>query len=92
MTPMPLGGRLIPIPGRQTVLVVDDDESVRALFHRLLSAEAYTVEVAIDGPSALASIPGRSPDVVLLDVDLPGLSCSVDSTSVVGCRRTSRRD
>jgi putative two-component system response regulator len=61
-------------PSSQTVLVVDDDEGMRSFLCRILIAEGYAVEVAVDGPSALASIALRSPDVVLLDVNLPGLS------------------
>jgi len=61
-------------PRSQTVLVVDDDEGMRSFLCRLLSAEGYAVDVVVDGPSALASIAARSPDVILLDVNLPGLS------------------
>jgi putative two-component system response regulator len=56
----------------QTLLVVDDDAGMTALFRRLLSREGYRVVVAHDGPSALAAMATHHPDVVLLDVVLPG--------------------
>jgi len=59
---------------RPTVLVVDDEVSARTFFAQLLTEEGYAVDVALDGPSALAAIAARPPDVVILDVKLPGLS------------------
>ena len=67
-----------------TVLIVDDDEGVRSLFSRLLSHEGYAVDVAPDGASALAAMPVLRPDVVLLDVMMPGL------TGFEVCRRLKR--
>ena len=58
---------------RPIVLVVDDEEGVRAFFVRLLTDEGYTVNVASDGPSALTAVTQHAPDVVLLDVGIPGL-------------------
>lgn len=56
------------------ILIVDDDEQVRAIFRRLLEAQGYTVSVAEDGPSGLSQIAAQQPDVILLDVNLPGQS------------------
>lgn len=61
-----------PIPKRQTVLVVDDEEGVRTLLHRLLTAEGYQVAVACDGSTALDLVASTPPDIVLLDVNMPG--------------------
>jgi putative two-component system response regulator len=58
---------------RRSVLVVDDDVNVQSFFVRLLTAEGYSVDVAADGLSALATIASHPPDVVLLDVSIPGL-------------------
>jgi len=56
----------------RTVLVVEDDRVISdALAHRL-RAEGYTVEQAFDGPSGVAAAATTRPDVVLLDVMLPG--------------------
>jgi len=56
---------------RTRVLVADDRESVRSLFHRVLSADGHDVAVASDGASALAAVHRQRPDVVLLDVAMP---------------------
>jgi putative two-component system response regulator len=56
------------------VLVVDDDEAVTSLFERLLGQAGYEVEVVHDGLSALRSIKARTPDLVVLDVVIPGLN------------------
>jgi putative two-component system response regulator len=56
------------------VLVVDDDRAIRDLMVRLLGREGHDVTLAADGPTALASIVDAPPDVVLLDVMLPGMT------------------
>jgi adenylate cyclase len=56
------------------VLVVDDQPSNVALMTDLLSIHGFEVESAEDGVSALAAIERRRPDVVLLDIVMPGLS------------------
>lgn len=56
-----------------TLLVVEDDPANQALLRGLLEAEGYHVQVTGDGPSGLRAITGQSPDLVLLDVGLPGL-------------------
>jgi putative two-component system response regulator len=66
------------------VLVVDDEPSVTSFLARLLVREGYVVNTAHDGPSALTSIAEHPPDVVLLDVMVPGL----DGFEV--CRRLKR--
>ena len=57
-----------------TVLVVDDEDGIRRLFDRLLTRQGYVVETASDGQSALAAAARIKPDVVLLDVMMPGLN------------------
>lgn len=56
-----------------TVLVVDDDEANRALLTRLLETEGYRVHTAADGQAGLRAVTVHRPDLVLLDVGLPGL-------------------
>jgi two-component system response regulator MprA len=64
-----------------TVLVVDDDEPIRRMLERTLAAEGYDVTSAPDGGSALAAIERAVPDVLVLDVAMPG----IDGLEV--CRR-----
>jgi DNA-binding response OmpR family regulator len=55
-----------------TVLVVDDEAPIRLLCRVNLEAEGMTVLEASDGDSGLATARAESPDVVLLDVMMPG--------------------
>jgi two-component system response regulator MprA len=67
------------------VLVVDDDAPVRRMLERTLAADGYAVTAASDGGSALAAVERSAPDVVVLDVAMPG----VDGLAV--CRRLRTR-
>jgi two-component system response regulator MprA len=55
------------------VLVVDDEPAVRDSIGRSLRFEGYQVELASDGHAALDAMRIRRPDVVILDVVMPGL-------------------
>ena len=61
----------VPEARRSRVLIADDREPIRALFHRLLSADGHDVVLAPDGASALAAVHRHRPDVILLDVAMP---------------------
>jgi CheY-like chemotaxis protein len=58
----------------ETVLVVDDDQLVRDLLVQFLSLRGYRALGVKDGSDALAMIQQASPDLVLLDLFLPGMS------------------
>ena len=60
------------------VLVVDDDPPIRRMLERTLAAEGYDVRCAADGGTALAAVERAVPDLVVLDVAMPG----VDGLSV----------
>lgn len=55
------------------VLVVDDDSSLRSRLRRLLQAEGLEIATAKNGEDALDAVKRVKPDVVLLDVMMPGL-------------------
>ncbi len=55
------------------ILVVDDDPEIVSFLKRGLTFEGYTVETAGDGAEALAKIREREPDLVVLDVMMPGI-------------------
>jgi two-component system response regulator MprA len=55
------------------ILVVDDDAPIRRMLDRTLSAEGYAVETAADGGAALAAVERSAPDLVVLDVGMPGV-------------------
>jgi DNA-binding response OmpR family regulator len=54
------------------ILVVDDEPTILAAVATRLRAEAFLVETAVDGPSAVEKAAATDPDLVVLDVMLPG--------------------
>jgi DNA-binding response OmpR family regulator len=56
-----------------TVLVVDDDRSIRTVLERSLTLEGFEVTAVADGEGALEAAGSLRPDVVVLDVGLPGI-------------------
>ena len=55
------------------ILVVDDDAPIRRMLERTLAAEGYAVSSSADGGSAMAEVERSAPDLVVLDVTMPGL-------------------
>jgi DNA-binding response OmpR family regulator len=55
------------------VLVVDDDPTVSEVVSRYLVRAGYAVEVVSDGLQALVAADARPPDLVVLDLMLPGM-------------------
>ena len=55
-----------------TILIVDDEESIRTSVAEILSEEGYSYRVAGSGEEALATIADAAPDLVLLDIAMPG--------------------
>lgn len=58
----------------ERILVVEDDAKIADLLRRGLIFEGYAVDVAPDGETALALARDREPDIVILDLMLPGIS------------------
>ncbi|HEY6041401.1 MAG TPA: response regulator, partial [Anaerolineae bacterium] len=54
------------------ILVVEDDEPIRDLISKYLRAEGFNVLTADDGFSALTQARSMQPDLIVLDVMLPG--------------------
>ena len=72
------------MPSRKAlVLVVDDDARMLRMMARILELEGYRVLTASDGEAALEVFDGETPDLVLLDIMMPGM----DGYAV--CRRIS---
>ncbi|HSB79383.1 MAG TPA: response regulator [Candidatus Methylomirabilis sp.] len=65
----------------ERILVVDDEEVNRELVEAILSQDGFEVELAADGPEALARATANPPDLILLDVLMPGM------TGLEACRR-----
>jgi two-component system alkaline phosphatase synthesis response regulator PhoP len=64
-----------------TILIVEDDPVIRDMLAEYLRADGFATYVAHDGPTALAQAQAFRPDLVILDVGLPG----VDGVEI--CRR-----
>ncbi|TFG40455.1 MAG: sigma-54-dependent Fis family transcriptional regulator [Syntrophobacterales bacterium] len=57
-----------------TILIVDDDDQLRASFHKLLAEEGYLVESAAAGEAAVEKVGKKAFDLVILDMRLPGMN------------------
>jgi DNA-binding response OmpR family regulator len=73
-------------PGRRRILVVDDDVSTRSMLRDLLDLEGYAVDDAPSARQLLERVRTAPPDLVLLDVMMPGQD-GLDALAVL--RRTS---
>jgi two-component system alkaline phosphatase synthesis response regulator PhoP len=67
----------------RSVLVVDDEASVRAMLGYLLADEGYDVREASDGAEAITSLAAGAPDCMILDLMMPG----IDGIEVLRTRR-----
>jgi DNA-binding response OmpR family regulator len=56
------------------ILVVDDEPMVRETLGQVLTEEGYVVDVAVDGEDALDRVHAARPDVILLDLMMPGMN------------------
>jgi DNA-binding response OmpR family regulator len=63
----------MPAMSEQTILVVDDEEAIAEAVRARLESEGYEVIVASDGPQAIQLHAERRPDLVVLDLMLPGM-------------------
>src|SRR3989338_3538261 len=54
------------------ILIVEDDKSTQDLYKMKLEAAGYTVDIAADGQAALTKATQGKPDLIVLDLMLPG--------------------
>ena len=71
---------------KPTVMIVDDEKNIRRTFSMVLEAEGFAVVTAGTGEQALEECAGHRPDVVVLDVRLPGMD------GIETLRRLKERD
>lgn len=57
----------------KTILVVDDEEDIRESVKLILESRGYNVEMAENGDDCLKKAPSVKPDLILLDIMMPGL-------------------
>jgi DNA-binding response OmpR family regulator len=58
---------------KKKILIVEDEESLLSLVTILLTSKGYKVEGVMDGHSALESVTNMKPDLILLDIMIPGI-------------------
>lgn len=58
----------------KSILVVDDQAGIRRLLHELFKSSGYNTHAAANGVEALEKVKNESPDVVILDMKLPGMN------------------
>jgi CheY-like chemotaxis protein len=76
-SPGPAAGRAAATDGsrlRRKILVAEDDSDVRLMMRTLLEMKGYAVAEAVDGPAAIEAARGESPDLILMDLQLPRLN------------------
>jgi DNA-binding response OmpR family regulator len=56
------------------ILVIDDDEDARHVLRLLLKSQGYEIDTAADGNEGLKKIAERLPDLLILDVMMPGIN------------------
>jgi len=56
------------------IMVVDDEENIRFLYKEELEDEGFTVELAKNGEEALEKFPDFKPDLITLDIKMPGMN------------------
>jgi CheY-like chemotaxis protein len=59
--------------GRATILIVEDNEANRLLASAVLERDGFSVEMAGNSQEALEMLVGQKPDLILMDVQLPGV-------------------
>lgn len=69
-----------------TILVVDDEAQIRRVMRTTLAAQRYAVTEAADGDAALEELRKQKPDLILLDVNMPGMN------GLEVCREIRRTD
>ena len=55
-------------------LLIEDDRDVAALFRHVLDIAGYRTDIVFDGNAAMEKLSSAKPDVILLDLQLPGIS------------------
>jgi len=61
-------------PRNITILVVDDQDGIRQLLYEVLQGEGFGVRLAANGKEALSAVEKYNPDVILIDMKMPGMS------------------
>ena len=69
---------------KKEILVVDDEDDIRVTVQQVLQDEGYAVRVAKDGKDCLSKVKKKKPDLILLDILMPGLKTKEILTKLKG--------
>ena len=61
------------MPAKQRILIVDDDNNIAELISLYLTKECFDTKIVNDGESAISAVETFNPDLMLLDLMLPGI-------------------
>ncbi len=75
---------------KKKVFIVEDDEFLRSLNAKKLEDAGYAVSVAVDGVSAIQMIPAEKPNLIFLDLLLPGDKDGFDVLQEVKANSTTK--
>jgi len=59
---------------KRKILIVDDDPQIRKILERMLKGPDYDVRMVADGDAAIEQVKADPPDLVILDIMMPGIS------------------
>ena len=62
------------MPGKGKILIVDDDAALVKMLNVRLLAEGFETELAVDGNTAITLASERTPDLIILDIAMPGVT------------------
>jgi len=62
------------LPGKGKILIVDDDAALVKMLNVRLLAEGFETELAVDGRTAIELARERTPDLIILDIAMPGVT------------------
>jgi DNA-binding response OmpR family regulator len=72
----------------ETILVIEDDSSVRTLLEKSLTSKGYSVRVCEDGLQGLSMLEELSPDLIIVDIMMPRLDGMTFVKAIKGHTRT----
>src|SRR3989338_183748 len=75
---------------KKKVLYIEDNEENRLLIRRVLGAEGYQILEAEDGPSGIRMAESDHPDLILMDIMMPGLDGREVTTRLRGISRLEK--
>ncbi len=84
-----VSGSLLDTSEGPKILVVDDEETVRNSIGKILNANGYRIDLASDGDMVYGKTRSYKPDLILMDIDMPGLS-GIETTGLLKRKRETR--